>query len=74
MYTCSSKLRTDVGNFVIMSGRKPLTGDDGEVRELTAEDFARAAPFSALPEGLKSLLSSPDWIVVPDATPKQSDA
>ncbi len=54
-----------------MANRKPLTNDDGEVRELTAEDFAQAVPFSALPEGLKSLLSSAERTVVPDATPKK---
>jgi hypothetical protein len=32
-----------------MANRKTLT-KDGEVRELTAEDFAQAVPFSALPE------------------------
>ena len=54
-----------------MSGRKPLTGDDGEVRELTADDFAQAVPFSALPEELKSLLSSPERTVVPNAELKK---
>ena len=54
-----------------MENQKPLTSDDGEVRELTADDFARAVPFSALPEGLKSLLSSPEHTVVPDSTPKK---
>jgi len=44
----------------------PLTGDDGEVREWTDEDFARAVPFSALPAVLQRLLSS-EKRVVPDA-------
>jgi hypothetical protein len=54
-----------------MANPKPLTNDEGEVRELTEEDFARAVPFSALPDGLKELLSSPDRAVVPDAEPKK---
>jgi len=37
---------------------KPLIGDDGEVRELTSEDFKRAIPFSALPEAERRMLSS----------------
>jgi uncharacterized protein (DUF4415 family) len=32
-----------------MASRKPLTDDEGEVRELTAEDFKHFVPFSALP-------------------------
>lgn len=42
-----------------MASPKPLTDDEGEVRELTDEDFARLAPFSSLPtdeqEKLRSL-------------------
>ena len=42
-----------------MANRKPLTDDEGEVRELTAEDFKEFVPFSALPgdeqEKLRSL-------------------
>jgi len=30
-----------------------LIDDDGEVRELTVEDFKNSMPFSALPEGLQ---------------------
>jgi uncharacterized protein (DUF4415 family) len=41
-----------------MAKRKPLIDDDGEVRELTAEEFASAVPFSALPESLREKLSS----------------
>jgi hypothetical protein len=37
---------------------RPLIDDEGEVRELTAEDFKRAIPFSELPESLKKTLSS----------------
>ncbi|MGA7520972.1 MAG: BrnA antitoxin family protein [Acidobacteriaceae bacterium] len=32
-----------------MAGRKPLTDDEGEVRELMEEDFAAAKKFSDLP-------------------------
>jgi hypothetical protein len=54
-----------------MANPKPLTNCEGDVRELTKEDFARAVPFSALPEELKQVLSSPDRTVVPDAEPKR---
>jgi hypothetical protein len=54
-----------------MAGRKPLTNDEGEVRELTLEDFAHAVPFSALPAKLKELLHSTERTVVPDAEPKK---
>jgi hypothetical protein len=53
-----------------MANQKPLTNDDGEVRELTSEDFAHAVPFSALPDSLKELLSSPERTVAPNAEPK----
>ncbi len=36
----------------------PLTDDEGEVREWTKEDFARAVPFSQLPESLQTKLCS----------------
>ena len=32
-----------------MANRKPLIDEDGEVREITAEDVVRFKPFSALP-------------------------
>lgn len=32
-----------------MAKLKPLTDDEGEVRELTRADFARMTPFSQLP-------------------------
>jgi hypothetical protein len=54
-----------------MASRKPLTDDEGEVRELTQEDFAHAVPFSALPDEFKELLRSPDHTVAPDAEPKK---
>jgi hypothetical protein len=43
-----------------------LTNDEGEVRELTEEDFARAVPLSALPAELQNLLSEEKHIK-PDA-------
>jgi hypothetical protein len=54
-----------------MANPKPLTNDEGEVRELTGENFARAVPFSALPDDLKELLRSPERTVAPDAEPKK---
>ena len=54
-----------------MASRKPLTNDEGEVRELTQEDFSRAVPFSALSDELKKLLRSPERTVVPYAEPKK---
>lgn len=54
-----------------MASPKPLTNDEGEVRELAQEDFSRAVPFSALPDKLKELLRSPEPTVVPDAEPKK---
>ncbi len=50
-----------------MADRKPLTDDEGEVRELTDEDFARAVPFSKLPAELQAILSDPVRKIVPDA-------
>ena len=41
-----------------MANRKHLTDDEGEVREWTKEDFARALPFSQLPESLQEKLRS----------------
>ncbi|MGH9343887.1 MAG: hypothetical protein ACRD19_09020 [Terriglobia bacterium] len=46
-----------------MANPKPLTNDDGEVRELTNEDFAQAVPFSALPAELQQVLLSEKKIV-----------
>jgi hypothetical protein len=43
-----------------------LTNDEGEVRELNEEDFARFVPFSALPDELRALLSSKSQLS-PDA-------
>lgn len=39
-----------------MAKRKPLTNNDGEVRELTAQDAAEALPFSALPLAEQKML------------------
>ncbi|PPK71754.1 uncharacterized protein (DUF4415 family) [Methylobacter tundripaludum] len=39
-----------------MTNQLPLTDADGEVRELTEEDFKNAVPFSALPESLQATL------------------
>ncbi len=50
-----------------MANPKPLTNHDGEVRELTEEDFARAVPFSALPAELQASLSEPGGVAAPDA-------
>lgn len=40
---------------------------DDDNPEWTAEDFARAVPFSALPADLQALLSDPHRVVVPEA-------
>ncbi len=39
-----------------MPSRKPLTDDEGEVRELTEEDFAQGQSFSDLPESTQRIL------------------
>ena len=39
-----------------MANRKPLMDEDGEVREVTAEDVALFKPFSALPETEQKML------------------
>jgi uncharacterized protein (DUF4415 family) len=39
-------------------GHKQLTNSDGEVRELTAEDAAKAVSFSGLPESEQIMLLS----------------
>ncbi len=49
-----------------MANPKPLTNDEGDVRELTEEDLARFAPFSALPAEWQQVLLS-EKQVVPDA-------
>jgi uncharacterized protein (DUF4415 family) len=39
-----------------MANRKPLIDEDGEVREITAEDAALFKPFSSLPEAEQNVL------------------
>jgi uncharacterized protein (DUF4415 family) len=39
-----------------MANRKPLIDEDGEVREITAEDVALFKPFSALPKSEQKML------------------
>ena len=41
-----------------MAKRKPLIDEDGEVREITAEDVALFKPFSALPKDEQRVLLS----------------
>ena len=39
-----------------MANRKPLIDDDGEVREITAQDVALFKPFSAFPAAERKML------------------
>ncbi len=39
-----------------MANRKPLINEDGEVREITAEDVGHFKPFSALPLAEQKML------------------
>jgi len=39
-----------------MANLKSLTDDEGEVRELTAKDAAKAVPFSSLPNAEQEML------------------
>jgi uncharacterized protein (DUF4415 family) len=39
-----------------MANRKPLMDEDGEVREITAEDVALFKPFSVLPAAEQKML------------------
>ncbi len=41
-----------------MAKRRPLIDAEDEVRELTAEELARAVPFSALPQAEQRMLKS----------------
>ena len=41
-----------------MANRKPLIDEDGEVREITAEDVALIKPFSSLPEAERKMLKN----------------
>jgi hypothetical protein len=55
-----------IGRRANLANPRPLTNDEGEVRELTEEDLAQFVPFSALPADLQELLCEPKY-VVPDA-------
>jgi hypothetical protein len=57
-----------------MANQRPLTDDDGEVRELTEQDLAQFVPFSALPAELQAMLNeskhaAPDAESVSDRQP-----
>lgn len=54
-----------------MAKRKPLTNDEGEVRELTVADFAQAVPFSELPASLRQTLASRKRERGPQKTPRK---
>lgn len=54
-----------------MANRKPLTNEEGEVRELQAEDFAQAVPFSELPASLRKKLASRKRGRGPQKAPKK---
>ena len=54
-----------------MADPRPLTNDEGEVRELTEEDLAQFVPFSALRADLQTLLSG-EKHVKPDAEPSST--
>ncbi len=41
-----------------MTRRKPLTNEEGEVREITAEDLKHFKPFKDLPQDLQETLKS----------------
>jgi hypothetical protein len=56
-----------------MANPKPLTDEEGEVRELTEADLAQMIPFSALPVELQELLSQPKTIK-PDDRPAHPPA
>jgi hypothetical protein len=52
-----------------MANLKPLTNDEGEVRELAEEDFARFVPLGKLPVELQELLSSTERTSPDDQPP-----
>lgn len=55
-----------------MENQKPLMDEDGEVRELTAEDLKKFRPFSALPEDEKEmLLNLKNAVIIPDGQKPQ---
>jgi hypothetical protein len=47
-----------IGRRKNMASQRPLTDEEGEVRELTGQDLSLFQPFSALPEELRQLLVS----------------
>jgi hypothetical protein len=54
-----------------MADSRPLTNEDGEVRELTANDLDQFVPFAALPNELRQLLTSDKRVTrdpIPSAT------
>lgn len=57
-----------------MANRKPLTNDEGEVRELTKADFAAMRPASeVLPEILGKELAAELLVKKPMGRPKAKD-
>jgi len=53
-----------------MANPRPLTNEEGEVRELSSDDLAQFVPFSALPAELQALLSEPKQVSPDVETPK----
>ncbi len=45
------------------SSPRPLTNDDGEMRELTKDDLAQFVPVSALPTKFQALFSEPKRVL-----------
>ena len=56
-----------------MAKRKPLTNEDGEVRELTAADFKRARPAAEVLPGLIGKTAAAR-LLKPRGRPKSPDA
>ena len=56
-----------------MAKRKPLTNEDGEVRELTAADFKRARPAAEVLPGLVGKTAAAR-LLKPRGRPKSPDA
>ncbi len=54
-----------------MTNPRPLTNEEGEVRELTEQDLAQFVPFSALPAELQRLLSGEKHIKPDAETPSK---
>ena len=62
-----------IGRRANMANRKPLTDEDGEVRELTTKDLAQMIPFSGLPKELQELLSQSKTIKPDSEDPPAHD-